>query len=86
MPGQWTLQRQFEGHEKEAQAFGYRGSDFCDELGLCEEQNKGSNPELIIIGEKSQELRQDRRAACWKTILLYHYFSENKYYHKCIFQ
>lgn len=39
---------------QETQTFGYRGSDHWDVLGRCKEQSKGSDPELIIVGEKSQ--------------------------------
>ena len=38
---------------QETQTFGCRGSDCWDVLGLCKEQSKGSDPELMIMGEKS---------------------------------
>lgn len=53
---------------QETQAFGYRGSDCRGVRGLCKEQSEGFDPELVIVGEKSQELAQDRRAFCWKDI------------------
>lgn len=37
-------------------------------LGLCKKKSEGFDPELIIVGEKSQELAQERRALCWKDI------------------
>jgi len=37
-------------------------------LGLCKEQSEGSDPELVVVREKSWELAQERRAVCWKDI------------------
>lgn len=53
---------------QETQTFRCRGSGRWDVLGLCKEQSEGSNPALIIVGEKKQGLSQDRRAVYWKDI------------------
>lgn len=53
---------------QETPTFGYRGSDCWGVLGLRKEQSEGSDPELVIGGEISQDLAQDRRAVFWKRI------------------
>lgn len=67
-----TLQQLFEHGRltQKTQIFGYGGSDFWDMLRLCKEQREGSNPMLIILGKKSQDLAHGRKAVHWEGIPL----------------